>query len=354
MLHHLRKLRLILDHVLWLVRLSLRKADTVLRSRWVVLPLLAFLTAMIYGRYITHLNIFVFHDDGNMIVHNTYESDVMAALEEAGIYISKPDFVNGPIQPIQGSLAEVVITRRHWVNVFFDGRSFSVPTTGETVASILKSIGFESKSGDIIIPSPETRTEEGMDIQVLRTEVTYESVDEAIDYQTVTKTNKNLNEHSQIVVQKGVSGKQTLTYAVTRVEGVVTERSLVNTVVIEAVDEIIEKGLRKTVTAKNGTVLAYSRKLQCTATAYTTENKTRKVNALGNVARFGTVAVDRTLIPLKSKVYVTSRGSGNWEYGVAIAEDVGGFRGYHVDLFFNTREECIQFGRRKCYVYVLE
>lgn len=352
-MYRLRKLRLMLDHALWFIRLGLRRADTVLRSRWVVLPLLAFITAMIYGRYITQLNIFVFHDDGNMIVHNTYQSDVMAALEEVGIYISKPDFVDGPAQPIQGSVAEVVITRRFWVNVFFDGRSFSVPTTGETVKAILDSIGFESKPGDIVEPPLETRVEDGMEIHVRRTEITYEDEVEEIDYQTIVQTNKNLNEHSQIVVQDGIPGSRTMRYEVTRIEGVVDKRELVEIVVVEPVDEIIEKGLRKTVTMRDGTVLAYSRKLQCTATAYTTENKTRKINALGRIARTGTIAVDSTLIPLLSKVYVTSRNS-KWEYGVAVAEDVGGFRGNHVDLFFDTRAECIQFGKRTCYVYVLE
>ena len=39
---------------------------------------------------------------------------------------------------------------------------------------------------------------------------------------------------------------------------------------------------------------------------------------------------------------------------MAVAADTGGaIKGNKVDLFFNTYNECIQFGRRTCTVYVL-
>jgi 3D (Asp-Asp-Asp) domain-containing protein len=45
---------------------------------------------------------------------------------------------------------------------------------------------------------------------------------------------------------------------------------------------------------------------------------------------------------------------GSITYGIATAEDCGGaIKGSKIDLFFNTYEECIQFGRRSCTVYIL-
>ena len=44
---------------------------------------------------------------------------------------------------------------------------------------------------------------------------------------------------------------------------------------------------------------------------------------------------------------------GTVVYGLAVAEDTG-VRGNIVDLYYNTYEECINFGRRGCTVYILE
>ena len=60
-----------------------------------------------------------------------------------------------------------------------------------------------------------------------------------------------------------------------------------------------------------------------------------------------TVAVDSSVIPLGSKVYVEG-------YGVAIASDTGGaIKGNKIDLFMNSESECLQFGRRPVTVTIL-
>lgn len=60
-----------------------------------------------------------------------------------------------------------------------------------------------------------------------------------------------------------------------------------------------------------------------------------------------TVAVDKTVIPLGSKLYIPG-------YGYAIAADTGGaIKQMKIDLFMNTREECYAFGRRKVTVHVI-
>ena len=92
-----------------------------------------------------------------------------------------------------------------------------------------------------------------------------------------------------------------------------------------------------------------------TATAYSTapsENGGYTVSAMGNPLGYGIVAVDPNVIPLGSKVYVTSP-DGSWSYGVASAEDTGGaIRGNKIDLCYDTNASA--FGRKSCVVYVLE
>nr|WP_243187404.1 3D domain-containing protein [Clostridium celatum] len=60
-----------------------------------------------------------------------------------------------------------------------------------------------------------------------------------------------------------------------------------------------------------------------------------------------TIAVDKSIIPLGSKVYVSG-------YGVAIASDTGGaIKGNIIDVYLNTYEECVQWGRRTVTVDIL-
>jgi len=70
----------------------------------------------------------------------------------------------------------------------------------------------------------------------------------------------------------------------------------------------------------------------------------------------GIVAVDPSVIPLGTKLYIASP-DGSIVYGYAVAGDTGG-AAYNgdvvVDLFYDTYEECIQFGRRTMNIYILE
>ena len=105
-------------------------------------------------------------------------------------------------------------------------------------------------------------------------------------------------------------------------------------------------------TLKDGTVLNYSGVRSMTATAYTTGHGgvgTR--TASGTAVHVGSVAVDKSVIPLGTRMYIVA--GGNVVYGLAVAEDTG-VKGSKIDLYYDTYDECIQFGRRSCTVYILE
>lgn len=72
------------------------------------------------------------------------------------------------------------------------------------------------------------------------------------------------------------------------------------------------------------------------------------ITASGMRARFGVVAVDPRVIPLGTRLFVEG-------YGFAIAADTGGaIKGNKIDLCYQTRRECMQFGRRKVKVHILK
>lgn len=91
--------------------------------------------------------------------------------------------------------------------------------------------------------------------------------------------------------------------------------------------------------------LKVSRNFQGEATAYT---YTGYCTASGLAPRVGLVAVDPTVIPLGSMLYIEG-------YGYAVAADTGGaIKGRIIDVFFDTLRECINWGRRSVEIYVLE
>ena len=96
----------------------------------------------------------------------------------------------------------------------------------------------------------------------------------------------------------------------------------------------------------------FSEAKSMTATAYTAgHGGADTCTATGTTVRVGTVAVDKKVIPLGTKMYIVA--NGGIVYGSAVAEDTG-IRGNIVDLYYDTYQECIQFGRRGCTVYILE
>ena len=75
--------------------------------------------------------------------------------------------------------------------------------------------------------------------------------------------------------------------------------------------------------------------------------------ATGTTVRVGTVAVDPTVIPYGTRMFIVSN-DGNYVYGIGTAEDCGGaIKGNRLDLYYPTDAECFAFGRIGCTVYFL-
>jgi 3D (Asp-Asp-Asp) domain-containing protein len=83
------------------------------------------------------------------------------------------------------------------------------------------------------------------------------------------------------------------------------------------------------------------------ATAYSVEG----TGASGKWSHPGTVAADRTLLPLNSRIRIFGAGRYSGEYTV---EDTGGkVDGQHIDVYMPSRAEAKRFGRQRVRVVVL-
>ena len=95
--------------------------------------------------------------------------------------------------------------------------------------------------------------------------------------------------------------------------------------------------------------LSYSKSLRVEATAYSGHTITATgTKPVRNPGGWSTIAVDRRVIPLGTRVYVEN-------YGYAIAEDVGGaIKGNIIDLFMDSSSETRSWGRRNVTIYILD
>ena len=271
------------------------------------------------------------------------------------------------------------------VTVRHEGTAVTVQSHKESLSSILARLH--------VYPSPlemvgVTVSESGVDLKVASELTYYEYVTETAPFSTQRVANPELPEGEEKVVQKGADGVRSSVYEVVWSNGAKLSRQFVEELSTTAVDQIVEYGTKPkakpatekkdpdelltehgetgggvanvsenadgsgTLTLKDGTVLKYSGVRTMTATAYTTGHDgvgTR--TASGTAVHVGSVAVDKSVIPLGTRMYIVAGGSV--VYGLAVAEDTG-VKGNKIDLFYDTYEECIQFGRRTCTVYILE
>ena len=218
-------------------------------------------------------------------------------------------------------------------------------------------------------------SEEELVISISEDITFYEEVSEPASYETVRVANPDMLKGEEQVVQEGVDGVRTSVYEVVWSNGAQISRQFVEELDSTAVDEIIEYGTASpepeevsgnlgtptvaknadgsgTLTFADGTTLRFSSAKAMTATAYTAgHGGADYTTATGTLVDVGTVAVDRSVIPLGTKLYIVT--NDGIVYGTAVARDTG-VRGNVIDLYYNTYRECIEFGRRSCTVYILE
>jgi 3D (Asp-Asp-Asp) domain-containing protein/uncharacterized protein YabE (DUF348 family) len=213
-------------------------------------------------------------------------------------------------------------------------------------------------------------------VEITRTAISVLTRTEPIPYETTRLANPNLAAGIEQVAREGEAGRRVTVTEIALSTGCEPVERLVDIKLTEPVCKIIEYGTKVEsvaqsflsvtddvltavdeegglLTTLSGLQLAYSDVLTCTATAYTTERQAWKITATGTTARLGAIAVDPKVIPYGTRMYIVS-SDGSITYGVATAEDCGGsIKGNKIDLFFNTYDECISFGRRSCTVYIL-
>jgi len=134
------------------------------------------------------------------------------------------------------------------------------------------------------------------------------------------------------------------------VRGIIFAAIILAALTINAPGTAIEPAIPEQVPAPVQEPSRGERVLMMEATAYCYGYITKT----GTSPREGrTIAVDPEVIPLDSEVYVSCESWPEID-GTYIAEDTGGvIRGHKIDLYMESEDECLQWGRRTVEVRVL-
>lgn len=259
-------------------------------------------------------------------------------LEEQDIEFCSEDYISKPLETFMYDGIELEITHATNFTVTADGKTRDYKSLANTVGEALKDAEIKIGSKDIVTPSEDSLLTKNMEIIINRVEIREETVEEDVPFETVNKDDSSMDEGTEKVVTEGVNGKDKVTYEVTYIDGKESSRKEISrTQITAAVNEVIANGTRINY---NGT--SYSRKLVVKAYAYTGGGRT----AMGTKARVGEIAVDPSVIPLGTNVYIEGVGARR-------AEDTGGnIKGNTIDIYMDTQSQCISWGVRYVTIYI--
>ena len=296
--------------------------------------------------------------DGQKVEITTLSKNLKTILDNNGITVAQKDKISVELDSEVNDGDIIYINKAVDVEIIVDGKNLSIASAEKTVKDMLEAENIKISQEDKITPSIDENLQAGMTVEVTRVDKELIKEVQPIAFETETRKNSELNQDVEEVVQDGSNGERTITTEVVYENGKEVNRRVVKEVVSKnPINKIIDIGTLAVVRpsrGSNGQDFAYSSMISCMSTAYTSDRgDSGTVTATGTTVRrnpdgYSTVAVDPRVIPLGTKLYIEG-------YGLAIAEDTGGaIVGNKVDVYVDSYDEAVNWGRRQVNVYILK
>lgn len=354
------------------------------RRRMALLVVAALITSIMLGTIysasakeitITEIDEFTGINESKTV--KTRNDKVEEVLEEHGVSVGENDKLNVPAQKPVNDNEDIIVKRGKKITIKAGDYEEVVTVTKADVKDALVEAGYIPGEYDRI-STDDHEINDGDIIELVSVSITNETTDETVEHGIEYVDDSSLPNGEERIVDEGENGVKQVVYKITYQNGEEVAREIVSeTVIVEPRNKVIAKGTlvptpmptpvkptggflsssKSKVDDNGGSVngYKYKKRIIMTATAYSSspaENGGYAVSSMGTPLRYGIVAVDPDVVPLGSKVYVTS-ADGSWSYGVASAEDTGGaVKGNRIDLCYGDNAGA--FGRRSCVVYILE
>ncbi|MCL6638423.1 MAG: ubiquitin-like domain-containing protein [Firmicutes bacterium] len=313
-------------------------------SRWVIAALVSAGFLLTAGYTYANKPV-VLAVDGKEVKVRTFARTVGGFLQAQKLIVSdKDEIIPGVETPLRSGMT-VTVNHALPVSVAVDGRNLSLYTRRRTVGEFLDEYGITPGPEDEVEPGLNEPVTAGMAVHVarVRTETAY--LEAPVQYRVVNRYTTKLPSGATRVAREGSEGVERQTWLVTYRDGQEAGRKMVDReVIVEPVDKIMMVGSGWSI-SRGGENIRYAEAKEMLATAY---SHTGYNTASGVAPHYGVAAVDPGVIPMGTRLYVDG-------YGYATALDRGSaIRGNRIDLFFDSYEEAVSWGRRRVKVYTLD
>ncbi len=262
-------------------------------------------------------------DDGNLPFEiRTTAQTVGEALRQAELVL----YLGDRVQPSLGSPVStglhVTIQRSTPIALTVDGRLIKTRTRSNRVGDALTEMGIAVTGLDQVTPPLESELYENIEIAVTRIHEEIEIEEDIVPFETIFQADPDLAIDTQAVAAPGAEGITRRRFRVYYENAQKTERVLQDSwLAQEPAQRVIAYGQQlspKTFLTADGQTITYWRKIRMHASSYSastagvsTSNPYYGRTRTGDRMRFGIVAVDPRMIPLRSKVYVPGYGMGD-------------------------------------------
>jgi uncharacterized protein YabE (DUF348 family)/3D (Asp-Asp-Asp) domain-containing protein len=314
------------------------------------------------------------------------EETVKGFLENQNIELKEHDEMSVSLDDELKEDMTIAVDEAFKVAVNDGGKQNDIWTTSTTVAGFLEQQNIQLGELDRVEPGKNESVKANSEINVIRVEKVTDVVEEPIDYATIKKNDSSMQKGTEKVVEDGQEGKQEKHYEVVLENGKEVSRELKKTdVVKESSDKIVAVGTQVIMqtavktssepstptkstksSSSNPKPAADAKKsepkaksepagkvLNVSTTAYTANctgcsGITSTGFNLKSNPNAKVIAVDPSVIPLGSKVFVEG-------YGTAIAADTGGaIKGNKIDVFFSSKSQAYAWGNKTVQITILD
>jgi uncharacterized protein YabE (DUF348 family)/3D (Asp-Asp-Asp) domain-containing protein len=275
------------------------------------------------GRFLS-----VFIEDGSeQLVLRTEAQTVGEALKDAGIRIYAADGVMPPTGTWLTPDTRIIVRRSVPLTIQLDGQTIQTRSHHTNSLDVLADAGIGLVGLDYPVPGPETPLNANDTIRIVRVTEDFRLIDEEIPFETTWQGTDQLEIDTRGLLQAGIPGIVRRRIRVRYEDGVEVSQKLDGEwVAAEPLNEIMGFGTNITIRVLDTPTgpVEYWRVVRMRVTSYTASSSGKDpdhpaygITASGQYARKGIVAIDRSVVPWGSHVYVEG-------YGIGKAGDTGG------------------------------
>lgn len=258
------------------------------------------------------------------------------------------------------------VLRAFTVPVTADGVTTDLVATDETVAELLHEAGIVVDEQDIVEPALDEALERGDSVTVQRVDYVEYSQEEVVPIETVYQESSLYyrDTDARVVLDEGREGLDLVSYREVWVDGELAAIEETGRETITPMQTALVKGYGEGVPVSifTGPEVVDGVPVEGVVEVYESQRSTgysaslTAKGASGQRLTYGTVAVDPSVIPYGTLLYITS-DDGRFVYGYAYAADTGtAMMAGHafIDLYYETYSESVSSAVIPVTVYVID